>query len=130
MDLKDEFISVMQKDDHNLLCDSVDVSDTMSNIIKTAKDSKPIMDAYRNDLTAIGTADKVESFSSYGLNNNTLNWPLWLALYNDSWVFQRAINKPAQDEVNSAFTLLSSIDENGDSVAFIDVDKWFNKYKL
>ena len=130
MDLKDEFISVMQKDDHNLLCDSVDVSDTMSNIIKTAKDSKPIMDAYRNDLTAIGTADKVESFSSYGLNNNTLNWPLWLALYNDSWVFQRAINKPAQDEVNSGFTLLSSIDENGDSVDYTDVYKLFNKYKF
>lgn len=130
MDLKDEFISVMQKDDHNLLCDSVDVSDTMSNIIKTAKDSQPIMDAYRNDLTAIGTADKVESFSSYGLNNNTLNWPLWLALYNDSWVFQRAINKPAQDEVNSGFTLLSSIDENGDSVDYTDVYKLFNKYKF
>lgn len=130
MDLKDEFISAMQKDDHNLLCDSVDVSDTMSNIIKTAKDSQPIMDAYRNDLTAIGTADKVESFSSYGLNNNTLNWPLWLALYNDSWVFQRAINKPAQDEVNSGFTLLSSIDENGDSVDYADVYKLFNKYKF
>ena len=130
MSLKDEFISAMQKDDHNLLCDSVDVSDTMSNIIKAAKDSKPIMDAYRNDLTAIGTADKVESFSSYGLNNNTLNWPLWLALYNDSWVFQRAINKPAQDEVNSGFTLLSSIDENGDSVDYTDVYKLFNKYKF
>ena len=129
MNLQDEFISAVTKNT-NIIGTSLE--DSVQNICTLAEKSHPISvtDAYRNELTATGTADKVQSFSSYGLNNDTLNWPLWLALYNDSWVFQRAINKPAQDEVNAGFTLLSSIDESGDSSDYTDVYKLFNKYKF
>lgn len=75
-----------------------------------AKNSIPIRDAYGNTLEAIGTDNKVETFTNYGLSNDTLNWPLWLALYNDSWVFRRAIDKPAQDEVRAGITLQGEAD--------------------
>lgn len=74
-------------------------------VIETASKSKPIHDAYGNPISSIGTDDVVKSFSTYGFDNSTLNWPLWLALYNDSWVFRRAIDKPAQDEVNCGIVL-------------------------
>lgn len=69
------------------------------------KDKAFIEDHYGNSLAAIGNDDRVQSFSSYGFSADTLNWPLWLALYNDSWVFRRAIDKPAQDEILAGFTL-------------------------
>ena len=64
-----------------------------------------INDAYGNTLTNVGTDDKVKSFTNYGFSNETMNWPLWLALYNDSWVFRRAIDKPAQDMVRSGIII-------------------------
>ena len=64
-----------------------------------------VLDAYGNELSSIGTNDKVEYFSSYGLSNSTLNWALWTALYNDSWVFKRVIDKPAQDMIRSGITI-------------------------
>lgn len=79
-------------------------------IVKDAETSKIVVDAYGNSLASVGTDDRVKSFSTYGFDNSTLNWPLWLALYNDSWVFRRAIDKPAQDEVNSGFTIRGSSD--------------------
>ena len=67
--------------------------------------SIPIRDAYGNSLTATGTDDKVKEFSNYGFSNETLNWPLWLALYNDSWVFRRVIDKPSTDMVRTGITI-------------------------
>lgn len=85
------------------------VEQTQEQIIKELKDSIPvrtsITDAYGNKLTGTGTDDKIKSFTTYGFENSTLNWPLWLALYNDSWVFRRAIDKPAQDMVRSGISL-------------------------
>lgn len=81
------------------------VEKTRKQVCDTAKDSKAMKDAYGNSLLAIGTDDKVQSFTSYGFSNDTLNWPLWLALYNDSWVFRRAIDKPAQDEIRTGITI-------------------------
>lgn len=71
-----------------------------SNVVKAS-----ITDAYGNALTGVGTDDKIKSFTTYGFENSTWNWPLWLALYNDSWVFRRAIDKPAQDMVRSGVNL-------------------------
>ena len=68
-------------------------------VINKGKNKGLICDAYGNTLTSTGTHDKVQSFSTYGFSNDTLNWPLWLALYNDSWIFKRAIDKPAIDMV-------------------------------
>lgn len=64
-----------------------------------------IDDAYGNTLTSIGTDDKVQSFTNYGFSNDTLNWSLWLALYNDSWVFRRAIDKPSVDTVRCGVSI-------------------------
>lgn len=96
--------------------------DTGSRIDEIAKRSTVIQDHYSNTLTATGDADKVESFTSYGLSNDTLNYVLWLSLYNDSWIFRRAIDKPAQDEVNSGFTLYGDDD-------FTRVYKMYDRYK-
>lgn len=73
-----------------------------------------IRDSYGNSLLAIGTDNKVEEFSHTELDNNTLNWMLWIALYNDSWVFRKAIDKPAQDEVRCGITL--NLSEKSDAI--------------
>lgn len=87
------------------------VRDSQDKIIKKIEDSVAVNDEYGNSLLAIGTNDKVESFTNYGFSNDTLNYPLWLALYNDSWVFRRAIDKPAQDEVRCGVTLYGDSDK-------------------
>lgn len=73
---------------------------------------KTLKDAYGNKITGSGTDDVIKSFTSYGFSNDTLNWSLWLALYNDSWVFRRAIDKPAQDMVRSGIELYSDSDKH------------------
>lgn len=80
--------------------------------------TRRVNDSYGNALTSVGTDDKVSSFAHYGFNNDTLNWPLWLALYNDSWVFRRAIDKPAQDEVNCGFVLSGPADHSAFYAAY------------
>ena len=80
-------------------------------------------DAYGNSLTSIGTDDKVQSFTNYGFSNDTLNWPLWLALYNDSWVFRRAIDKPSIDTVRCGITLSLNDSEAKDKI-FKDLKKY------
>ena len=85
--------------------------------------SKAFNDAYGNSLLSIGTDDKVSSFNDYQFSNDTLNYLLWLALYNDSWVFKRAIDKPAQDEIRCGITL------QGDS-DFDKVYRLLKKYRF
>lgn len=92
-------------------------------VLDVASKSAAVHDAYSNSLTATGTDDKVKSFSKYGFDNSTLNWPLWLALYNDSWVFRRAIDKPAQDCVNAGFTIHGDKD-------YSPIYKAFNRYSF
>lgn len=79
-------------------------------------------DAYENSLLGIGGKDKTEEFTKYGFSNNTLNFYHWLALYNDSWVFRRAIDKPAQDMVRQGFTLIGNSD-------FTPIYKRYNQAK-
>lgn len=124
MSIKDEFVSAALGDVKKFRSLSMDetLENGVNKMIGLGTESKPIQDHYRNTLTATGTADKVESFSQYGFNNDTLNWPLWLALYNDSWVFRRAIDKPAQDEVNCGFSLFGDDD-------YTRVYKAFGRYK-
>lgn len=86
------------------------------------KDKATLEDHYGNSLSSIGNEDRVQSFSNYGFSADTLNWPLWLALYNDSWVFRRAIDKPAQDEVLAGFTLHGNQD-------YSKIYKAYNRYK-
>ena len=92
-------------------------------IIKAINDSGIILnDAYSNSITGAGTNYSIESFTNYGYSNDTLNYPLWLCLYNDSWVFKKAIDKPAQDMVKSGFTLHGESD-------YSRVYQVYNRYK-
>lgn len=88
------------------------INDEKKRIQDAAKDSVAINDEYGNSLLAIGNKDIVERFNNYTFDNNTLNWTLWLALYNDSWVFRRAIDKPAQDEIRAGVTLQGQQDKS------------------
>ena len=96
----------------------------MDDIIALANKSKPMQarDSYSNSLTGAGDMDVQRSFTNYGFSNDTMNWSLWLILYNDSWVFKRAIDKPAQDMVNCGFTITGNED-------YTKVYKAFNKHK-
>ena len=87
------------------------IIDETKRIYDAGKSSVAMRDAYGNSLLAVGTDDKVEEFSKYSWTNDTLNWPLWLALYNDSWVFRRAIDKPAQDEIRAGVSLQGTVDK-------------------
>lgn len=123
--IKDDLLSAVMSDSNRFKSTSLEdsVDKRRLDIIDAASKSKPINDSYRNDLSSIGTADMVQSFNSYGFNNDTLNWPLWLALYNDSWVFRRAIDKPSQDSINAGITLIGEGNFN-------KVYKDYNKYKF
>lgn len=117
--LSSELVAFIEKNGtnrHHGVFDSI--NETADKVIESIKDStvvaktsKTVKDSYGNSLLAIGTQDKVESFTNYGFSNDTLNYPLWLALYNDSWVFRRAIDKPAQDEIRCGVTLQGTEDK-------------------
>lgn len=70
-----------------------------------------IYDNYSNELLSIGKADKRKDFNVWDLQNNSNNWSLWLAMYNDSWIFRRAIDKPAQDIINLPVKYITSKNE-------------------
>lgn len=116
--------SVMKSsDEFNSRSLNVNLHDSIENILAIDKNSKVmIKDRYSNELSASGTADRVRSFTNYGFTNDTLNWPLWLALYNDSWVFRRAIDKPSQDIINCGFSL------NGDE-DYTKIYRAYERYK-
>lgn len=101
------------------------VEQTQDKIEEHMKNSEPVrkslQDSYGNALTGVGTDDKIKSFTSYGFENDSMNWTLWMALYNDSWVFRRAIDKPAQDMVRSGIDL--QIDSKYISKIMQEVDK-------
>jgi len=98
------FLESIRKNAKYDLSDSI--ADGCKKINEAINDSVPIKSAgYTNTLLSIGSADKAEDFASYGFSNDTLNFTLWTTLYNSSWVFKRAIDKPAQDEVRAGITL-------------------------
>lgn len=90
---------------------------------KMVKDSIAVKDGYGNSLLSIGEDDKSAEFNSYSFDNDTLNFSLWTTLYNDSWVFKRAIDKPAQDEVRCGIKI------NADSENISEVYSAMNKYR-
>lgn len=81
------------------------ILDSVKLITDSSKESATIRDAYGNSLLEVGTDDKIAKLNTYGFSNDTLNWPLWLALYNDDWVFKRAIDKPAIDEIRCGVSI-------------------------
>lgn len=119
--LKDAITRAFKSSDFKPLEDRL--HEGIDSIAELAANSVAVNDAYGNSLAAVGTDDRVKSFSTYGFDNSTLNYPLWLALYNDSWVFRRAIDKPAQDEVNCGFILRGNSD-------YTKVYNTYSRYKF
>lgn len=96
---------------------------TKDGIIEDAKKSVALNDSFGNPINSTGTEDKIKHYNDYNFTNTTLNWPLWLAIYNDSWVFRRAIDKPAQDEINCGIM----IHGEGD---YTSIYRAFDSYKF
>ena len=119
---QDLLLKLMKQRQLHTLEDTIE--DTQKRILDASKDSKTLNDAYGNSLLSVGTKDKVESFTNYGFSNDSLNWSLWLALYNDSWVFKRAIDKPSQDCVRCGITLDCNSDKKD------EVYRLMAKYKF
>ena len=77
---------------------------------------KKLKDEYGNKLLSIGSNDISKSFDSYSLDNDTLNFRLWLSLYNSSWVFRRVIDKPAQDRATAGIKIVGDENEKYDKI--------------
>lgn len=107
-----KIMEMLMQDDKVLHRFEEQVEQTKSRVADAAKSSKAINDEYGNTLLSIGENNKTEQFTNYSFDNDTLNWMLWLALYNDSWVFRRAIDKPAQDEIRCGITLAGNTDKS------------------
>lgn len=115
MSLRDKMTKKAEELDKNYIANSKPVQTTIH-------DSYGGVNGYGNTITYSGSEDKIASFTNYGFDNDTMNYPLWTVLYNDSWVFRRAIDKPANDEVNSGIILKSGND-------MTDVYDLINRYK-
>ena len=90
-----------------------------------------IKDSYSNSVLGIGNADHIEQFDEYSFDNSTLNWYFWLALYNESWVFRRAIDKTSQDMIRPLISINGTQDYskvykviNNLKPELIDAVKW------
>lgn len=105
-----EYMISLSKPNNRSLYDSV--PETQEKIEGLISKSVTVNDSYGNSLLSIGTDNKTESFTNYGFSNDSLNYPLWLALYNDSWVFRRAIDKPARDEIRCGIKLGGTEDKS------------------
>lgn len=103
-----ELLSIMMnmtQGNDNIVHLSDALEETGKKLEDVVKESKAMNDSYGNSLLSIGNDDKVANFTNYQFSNDTLNYLLWLSLYNDSWVFKRAIDKPAQDEIKCGISL-------------------------
>lgn len=111
-DVMKSLVTAYSNNDKVTLRDSVveEATNIIKNYIENSSAPLTIRDQYGNYLTATGTDDKIKSFTQYGFSNDTLNFPLWLALYNDSWVFRKAIDKPSQDMIRAGITINGDFD--------------------
>lgn len=75
-----------------------------------SENATKLKDAFSNSVLGIGQADHLAQFNDYTFDNSTLNWFLWTALYNESWVFRRTIDKPSQDMIRPGISLTGGND--------------------
>ena len=83
-----------------------------------------IKDSYSNSLTSTGNDDMVQQYTDYDFSNDTLNWMLWTALYNDSWVFKRVIDKPSTDMIRCGFNITSNISQEQKDLLYKTISKY------
>lgn len=72
---------------------------------KTQFEKKKAQDSYENSEMLLGTADTMSQFDSYSIMGLLYNWYLWTSMYVSSWVFARAIDKPASDMIRNGWKI-------------------------
>lgn len=120
--IQQEIMQLMEKSSNQVHEFENRITDSHKRITDAGSNSKAMKDAYGNSLLSIGNKDKASEFSNYTFTNDTLNWPLWLALYNESWIFRRAIDKPAQDCIKCGI-LLKNNSKQTETQRFINLYK-------
>ena len=99
-------------------------------------DRKKAQDSYDNSMMLLGSSDTMSQFDDYSVTGFLYNWYLWTALYISSWVFARAIDKPASDMIRNGWKIkidfknseiIESVKE-GNKVKIKKVDKHEDVY--
>ena len=95
------------------------------------KETKKLYDSYSNDALMLGAADTFSVYDSYDINGMLYNWYLWTSMYMSSWVFARAIDKPATDMIRNGWsiTLIDPPIANVGNIA-IAIKQAFDKKKF
>lgn len=85
----------------------------LSNVNSPENESKKrkLQDAYDNAAMMIGRSDAFSSFDSYDINGMLYDWYLWTAMYISSWVFARAIDRPATDMIRAGWKIIPEMYE-------------------
>jgi phage-related protein (TIGR01555 family) len=73
--------------------------------LKGTFDRKKAQDSYDNSMLLLGNSDTMSQFDTYSVTGLLYNWYLWTALYMSSWVFARAIDKPASDMIRNGWKI-------------------------
>lgn len=74
-------------------------------LYKTEFEKKKAQDSYDNSMLLLGNSDTMSQFDTYSVTGLLYNWYLWTALYLSSWVFARAIDKPASDMIRNGWKI-------------------------
>lgn len=97
---------------------------------------KKAQDQYDNAELLLGRTDTFSAFDTYSITGLLYNWYLWTALYVSSWVFARAIDKPASDMIRNGWKIkigfkdtetIESVRE-GNKVVIRKIDKTSDVY--
>lgn len=78
---------------------------------ESASKRRKLQDAYDNAAMMIGRSDAFSSFDSYDINGMLYDWYLWTAMYISSWVFARAIDRPATDMIRAGWKIVPEMKE-------------------
>jgi len=68
-------------------------------------DKKKAQDSYDNSALLLGKSDTFSEYDTYSVQGLLYNWYLWTSMYMSSWVFARAIDKPASDMIRNGWKI-------------------------
>lgn len=77
---------------------------------------KRLNDSYNNALLQIGESDAFSSFDTYSVNGLLYNYQLSTAMYASSWVFARAIDRPATDMLRRLWKIAPKFDPKDEKI--------------
>lgn len=117
--------------------DSKDLNDEERvEMYKTQFERRKAQDTYDNTEMLLGASDTMSQFDSYSIMGLLYNWYLWTAMYVSSWVFARAIDKPASDMIRNGWKIKIDFKEKdtvestreGNKVVIKKIDKTADVY--